>query len=53
MVILHLSPFEDAEVSSVIQRAFTDDDQPTIRIVPKDDQDEKKDDDFEDGLGKA
>jgi hypothetical protein len=53
MVILHLSSFEDAEVSGVIQRAFTDDGQPTIRIVPKGGQDEKKDDDIEDDLGKA
>jgi hypothetical protein len=41
MVILHLSPFEDAEVIGMIQRAFTDDGQPTIRIVPKGGQDEE------------
>jgi hypothetical protein len=36
-----LSPFEDAKVSGVIQRAFTDDGQPTIRLLPKGGQDEE------------
>jgi hypothetical protein len=53
LVNLRLFPFEDARVSSAIQRSVTDEGEPTIRIVPKDPaegEEDEGDDDIADDL---